>query len=116
MLISLPFVGVDSHRQHPCAHDEGFECVAVRMLHHPQTELPAFPADHARKRRTVVVKGAMTTRLVGTTPGRIQRGEMETSLLTRLLIHLVGFDDGVGQGRGGKDAPEGALAPDAATA
>src|SRR5258708_40144975 len=91
VVIRFPCVGVHPHPTHALADHEGFEFLAVRMLEDPQTDLTALATDQARNRRTVVVKGAMTALFVGPTPGRVVWVEMGNSLLTGILIHLIGF-------------------------
>src|SRR5207249_1165786 len=105
VVISPPFVRVDRYRSPRFAHDKGFEFFAVGMLHHPQTDMAALSTNHACYGRTVVVEGAVSALFVGATTRRVLRIKVRTAFLTRVLIHLVGFDHGIGKCRGGKGAP-----------
>ena len=54
-------------------------------------------ADHSEDRRPVVVEGAMTIELEGASARRIRGIGMASAFLTGVLVHLVGFDDAIGQ-------------------
>jgi hypothetical protein len=58
-----------------------------------QLDFSAFPAHDAYNRRAVFIKGTMSPDLIGSPSWRIRWVLMRDPLLSRVLIHLIGFRD-----------------------
>lgn len=69
------------------------------MLYHIQSNLISLPPHDAEDGRTVVVHGPVASDLVGPLPGRILGIRVRHPFLSRILVHHIGFDHVVRQGR-----------------
>lgn len=71
MVVAEPFIGVA-----PCLWSRKtvhvrFQHFLRRMMHHPQSHLPAFTTHRPDNRRAIIIKGAVPALLVGSTARRI---------------------------------------------
>lgn len=76
---------------------------------HFQARLSTLAARDPYHRRAIVLPDSMSPDLVGSPTRWIVRIGMLAPFFTRILVHLIGFDDCVAQGRGGKDAARSAV-------
>jgi len=70
-VVAVPLIGVDRRLPKTRVIDDIVQLDQARRLDHVQAHLPRLATDHARDRRSVGVKGAMTPPAVGASAGRV---------------------------------------------
>ena len=98
VVIGLPFIRVHGTACWGMGFYKRLKRLTVAMMTHLQTNLTTFSAHHPGDRGTVILPGAMPFDLVGPPPGWIIGIPMFATLFTCILVHFIGFGDGVEQG------------------
>ena len=106
MIIGWPFVCIHGTPLFRHLLDKWLQRFPVTMVTYFQASLMALTTNDARYRGPIAFPSPMPLDLVGPPTRRIAGVGMFMSLFTRILVHLIGFDDRVEQWRGGKDAAQ----------
>jgi len=98
VVVGLPLIRVHGTAFWSMRFHKWLKRGAVAVVAYLQTHLAAFPANHPGHRRAVILPGPMPLDFIGPPPRWIVRVTMFSALFTRILVHFIGFGDGVEQG------------------
>jgi len=98
VIIGLPFIRVHGTAGRGMDFYKRLKRLTVAMMTHLQTNLTTSSAHHPGYWGTIILPGTVSFDLVGPPPGWIIGITMFSTLFTRILIHFIGFGDGVEQG------------------
>jgi hypothetical protein len=82
-IVAVVFIGVECGFRLGETFHKRTECLALRILHHTDTHLAGFSANHRTDGRTIILVGATSTPFVRSTPRRILRITMPFSFFPR---------------------------------
>ncbi len=71
VVVAIPLIGIDSGGRYSEFGDMVFQCFAISMFDHAQTNLTTMAANRAHHRWPIIVIGAMSTLFVSTSTRRI---------------------------------------------
>jgi hypothetical protein len=98
VIIGLPFIRVHGTACRGMGFYKRLKRPTVAMMTHLQTNLTTFSAHHTGYRRMTILPGTMSFDLVSPPPGWIIGIPMFATLFACIMIHFIGFGDGVEQG------------------
>ena len=97
VVVGLPLIRVHGTAFWSMRFHKWLKRGAVAVVAYLQTHLAAFSANHPGHRGAVIIPGPMPFDFIGPPPRWIVRIPMFSALFTRILVHFIGFGDGVEQ-------------------